>query len=78
MTACTNYYYYCYVPEMVPRKEEIRQRIQEYWNTIKDCIKVDSYTIDFVLSPDLKEVKVIEINHLPPAAVSFNYYFVKE
>ena len=31
MTACTQYYQLCFVPEMVPIKDKIRDRIYNFW-----------------------------------------------
>jgi hypothetical protein len=74
MNACTQYYSLCYVPEMVPVKDAIRDKIYNFWREhlralpyFTDACKGD-YTVDFVLSPDLKVIRVIEVNNPPPVA----------
>ena len=63
MTACTQYYNLCYVPEIAKLKNEISKKILEYFEKVKHLFTVESYTLDLAISPDLSKIYIIEINH---------------
>jgi predicted choloylglycine hydrolase len=63
MTSITQYWSACYVPKMKELKDEIAERVLKFWSeTLKPLIKIEDYTIDFVIEPDTMEVWVIELN----------------
>jgi hypothetical protein len=66
MTALTQYYKACFVPELAQRKNEIEKLILEFHNRIKDLITVKSYVADFVIDGD--KVWLIELNHFGSTA----------
>lgn len=68
IVACTQYYPLCYVPKLSQNKEKITKLLFDYFDKVKDLIKIDTYTIDFVLSRDLNSVQIIELNNPPPTA----------
>lgn len=68
ITACSQYNSHCYVPEMALNKMKIQDLILSKWEEVKSDIPRASYTIDFVLDSQLKDVWVVEVNHLPPVA----------
>lgn len=55
IVACTQYYPLCYVPKLSHNKEMITKVLFDYFDKVKDLIKIDTYTIDFMLSRDLSE-----------------------
>jgi hypothetical protein len=59
--ALSQYFHFCYWPELVQHKDEIARRVTEYWETrVKHRVKHTSYTIDFAVLQD--QIYVIEIN----------------
>lgn len=59
--ALSQYFHFCYWPELVQQKEEIARRVTEFWETrVKHRVKHTSYTIDFAVLQD--RIYVIEIN----------------
>eukprot|EP01130_Rhizamoeba_saxonica_P002727 TRINITY_DN1248_c0_g1_i4.p1 TRINITY_DN1248_c0_g1~~TRINITY_DN1248_c0_g1_i4.p1 ORF type:complete len:193 (+),score=46.73 TRINITY_DN1248_c0_g1_i4:529-1107(+) len=60
-TALSQYFHFCYFPELVEQKDEIEGRIRNYWEMIRDLIPHESYVIDFAILED-GSLKVIEIN----------------
>mmetsp|Transcript_9101 Transcript_9101/g.12507 ORF Transcript_9101/g.12507 Transcript_9101/m.12507 type:complete len:441 (+) Transcript_9101:137-1459(+) len=69
INACTQYYPQCFQPHMTPIKQQIKDKIREFHEAqIKLLMPIPSYTMDVVMSPDLKSIQLVEINHLPPTA----------
>jgi hypothetical protein len=68
LNACTVYSSFTYVPAIAEHAAEIERMIVEFWESCKDRIREEGYTIDFFVAPDLSTVKIIEINPLPPIA----------
>jgi hypothetical protein len=62
LTATTQYYPDCYVPEFARNKQQIRDKLHSYWQEVAPLIQATNYTIDIVLSPDLSRAWVVEIN----------------
>jgi hypothetical protein len=61
LNALTQYYKACFVPQMVPRKQEIAAKILALFEEVKDLIPVTNYVIDFAVTPD--RVYIVELNH---------------
>ncbi len=61
------FYPQCYVPEFVARKQEISDRIRNFWREnlreLPYFKQLGRYTLDVVLSPDLCTLRVIEVNN---------------
>jgi len=57
--------------EMWARRDEIERRIIEYWKRVAPSVKVDSYTIDFILDPMSTAIHVMELNEPPPIGTNF-------
>jgi hypothetical protein len=63
MTSITQYWSSCYVPQMKAAKEKIGAMMKEFWSTtLKPLIKIEDYTIDFVIDPSTWKMWVIELN----------------
>jgi len=64
--------FYLFCTSFSSKKEQISKLIYTFWEqNIKDLEyfqSVKNYTIDFVLNPDLKLIKIVEINNPPPVA----------
>jgi hypothetical protein len=72
--ALSQYFHFCYWPELVQHKDEIARRVTEYWETrVKHRVKHTSYTIDFAVLQD--QIYVIEINpfHFSTGAALFRW-----
>lgn len=80
MTAITQYYSLCFIPGIAAKKVRIGELLLAYWEeNIKPAVAaVDTYTIDFAVSPDLKTIRVIELNHAPPTAGTALFDWDKE
>jgi hypothetical protein len=76
MTAITQYYSLCYLPEIVLQKALVLDMILTKWALVHPLLKVHTYTIDFAFSIDLDHIMVVEINPFPPIAGTalFNYH----
>src|SRR5690606_16019082 len=69
LTACTAYHQFLFIPMLVNKKTEYSDCIVKYWNSkIKPLVKCTDYTFDVVVSCDLTQVWLIEINYPPPIA----------
>jgi hypothetical protein len=59
MTCCTQYHNTCFVPELYKNKNYIKEFIYKFWDEkIKKLVDIEKYSIDFVLSKDLKNIRV--------------------
>jgi len=78
-TCCTAYHKTCYVVEIVTQKPKIAEVIYKFWeNNLSPRVKCSNYTIDFVLSPTLESIHVIEINYPPPIAATILFDWSNE
>lgn len=74
MTAITQYYMLCYIPEIARNSSKLATMMREFWATkIKDRIAPsggidNTYTIDFAITPEMDRIWVVELNHAPPTA----------
>ena len=68
ITAITQYYSLSFYPELVSNKALIHGMICDKWGIAHPLLGLQTYTIDFAISRDLKEIKVVEINNPPPTA----------
>jgi len=64
----TQYYPLCFVPKMVQIKDKLKDHLFNYFESIKEQIKISNYTIDFAVLSDLSKTWIIELNHPPPTA----------
>eukprot|EP01113_Clastostelium_recurvatum_P030862 TRINITY_DN3797_c0_g1_i2.p1 TRINITY_DN3797_c0_g1~~TRINITY_DN3797_c0_g1_i2.p1 ORF type:complete len:260 (+),score=67.71 TRINITY_DN3797_c0_g1_i2:269-1048(+) len=78
LTAATQYSNIVYVPEIAQQKDEIKECIMSFWEKVQGNIRTPHYTIDLALSPDLKEVVIVEINGPPPSAGTSLYDWNKD
>ena len=60
--ASTQYYPSCFVPEFVAKKQQIQEKLLEYWRMVAPRIKTPNYTIDIALAPDLSRAWLVELN----------------
>jgi len=63
MTACTQYYSDCFVPELVTRKHEIQERLLAFHLATRHRIPISTYTIDYALDPHSDRIWIVEINN---------------
>lgn len=75
MTAITQYYSLTYYPEVVDNSEVIRDMILDKWNEVHSLLHMHCYTIDFAISRDMDDIRVVEINQLPPVAGTSLFIF---
>jgi len=60
LTALTQYFSYCYFPEVAGAKQETEKKILDFFDTIKGKIQHSCFVIDFGISNN--QVIVIELN----------------
>lgn len=60
LNALSQYYSYCFFPDLLKSKPEIAEKIEKSFGAIKDLIPLESYIIDFAVVKD--QVIVIELN----------------
>jgi len=60
MTAISQYCYFQYYPELVQNKEKLKNRMSDFWNSIKHKVPQKSCIIDFLVQDD--NVMIIELN----------------
>ncbi|MDP2436764.1 MAG: hypothetical protein Q8P67_13525 [archaeon] len=71
LTTCTQYYPDCFVSQISSQRDAIKARITTFWEQrVRHLIPehVPDYTMDLVLSPDLEQVLIVELNNPPPVA----------
>jgi len=69
MTACTQYYKLIYDANMAAHSKEISDLIWKFHEEhIKPRMEIATYTADFAVTADLKDIICVEINDPPPAA----------
>ncbi|PRP86639.1 hypothetical protein PROFUN_05118 [Planoprotostelium fungivorum] len=66
MTALTQYFKSCYVRQLSQNKNEIAKKIVALQEEVHPLIGLDSYTIDFVVTPE--KIWIIELNTFGPQA----------
>lgn len=60
LNALSQYYDVCFYPELVEKKDEIKERVLTFFEQIKDSISVDNFILDFVVLED--RIMIIELN----------------
>lgn len=63
LTAISQYNHYCYFPEVVQRKDELRELLHSFWSAqVRDRVPLPDYIVDFAVLDGSSEVVVIELN----------------
>jgi len=68
ITSATQYNNITFVPDMLAKKEAVKQFILNFWEKVKGHIRFPTYTMDLALEPKLEHAYIIELNGPPPSA----------
>ena len=76
ISAVSQYYDLCYVPEIAAHRDEIRERIDRYFvEQVRDRVRIPTYTVDLALSPTSEHIWLIElVLPQPPSSFSRHRY----
>jgi len=76
LNCLSQYYDFCYFPQLVEEIEEIVPNVQEFFRELKDKVKLDHYICDFGVVGD--RVYIIELNPWLDTTDSCLYSWIKD